>query len=86
LSGLRDNLTEFRVLLTRTTAEEEPFQKVPMPRTGDTLKLVVQSSNTGQDIDMGVIDLTKLGKTITLHRLRGNVAWLYVLGEIELPT
>ncbi|RDW58613.1 hypothetical protein BP6252_13089 [Coleophoma cylindrospora] len=82
----KDSYNDKTILTTKSVEDKEPFQLVPLPKSGGTMPLVIKAKNTDRTIDMGVVDLQKLGKTINFHRMCGNVDSLYILGEIELPS
>ena len=72
--------------LTSKPVNSVPFQKIPIPRYDRSFDCYVQASNTEQRVFIGTIDLSKLGKTINLHRASGHIPELYIIGNVEIPT
>lgn len=63
--------------------ENEPHEKVNLPKYETFFDCSIEMRGSNEKIPLGTIDLSKLGKTINLHRARGNIPHLYILGKAE---
>jgi len=78
----------FKDSVASIKAEEHsvPYQQIEIPRYESSFDCYVQAKNADQKVFLGTIDLSKLGKTINLHRARGHIPHLYIIGNVEVPT
>jgi hypothetical protein len=74
------------LMLIAIIEQSVPYQKIEIPRYDNSFDCYAKAKNADQKVFLGTIDLSKLGKTINLHRARGHIPYLYIIGNVEVPT